>query len=336
MKSSLTLGAALCAAALLATSPASAQIPDAKTLLAAVGLDGGQIDQVMGGEIVRGAIKAASERELVAAASFLVKQTPAQIVTDLKSGLGNKVDEAMIAFGNFSATPSTADLAKLSFGADAQKRAKPYLEAQPGGDVNLSSEEIAAFQQLAGQNPAPAAVEDAVRKHLVARVQAYQQKGLAGIAPYALSGGKQRSPAEELKTATEASKALQKYVPGAYQMLLAYPASKPAGTEEVFRWTHFDAHGTPTISLQHGLYVPDGDAYLVVQRMFYVSGGFNAEQALLALLPVQGGTVVVYANRTSTDQVAGFGGGAKRSIGSKLLESQLDAIFEKARAEAAR
>jgi hypothetical protein len=114
-------------------------------------------------------------------------------------------------------------------------------------------------------------------------------------------------------------------------MLGSYPAGKPAGTEEIFRWTHFDAHGTPTISLQHNLYVPDGDAWMVVQRMFYVSASFNAEQALMALLPVQGGTVAVYGNRTSTDQVEGFGGSAKRSVGSRLLESQLEAIFQKAR-----
>jgi hypothetical protein len=32
--------------------------------------------------------------------------------------------------------------------------------------------------------------------------------------------------------------------------------------------------------------------------------------------------------------VTGFGGSAKRSIGSKLLESQLEGIFGKARAKA--
>ena len=73
----------------------------------------------------------------------------------------------------------------------------------------------------------------------------------------------------------------------------------------------------------------DGNAYVVVQRMYYVSAGFNAEQAIAALVPVQGGTVMVYGNRTSTDQVTGWGGSAKRSIGSKLLESQLEALAGK-------
>jgi hypothetical protein len=331
MKRSLTLFALLCGALGLAL-PAAAAVPDARTLLAELNFTPEQIQQVMAGEIVRGAIQPASARELVAGMAFLVKgKTPAEFVAELKAGLGNRVDPAMIAFGDVRDASGAQDFAKLSFGSDASARAKQYLEAEAGGDLNLSAEEIEVFRKLATGSPTPEAVETAVRNQLAARVRAYQQQGYAGIAPYALSGGGKRSPADELRTATDAATALKRHVPNAWQMLNSYPAGKPAGTEEQFRWTHFDAHGTPTIALQHLLYVPDGDAFLVVQRMFYVSGGFNAEQALGALLPVEGGTVMVYGNHTSTDQVTGFGGGAKRSIGSKLLESQLEAIAEKAR-----
>jgi hypothetical protein len=90
----------------------------------------------------------------------------------------------------------------------------------------------------------------------------------------------------------------------------------------------------PTIALVHGLVVPDGDAIVALQRQFYVSEGFNCEQAVAAFLPADGGTVVVYTNHTSTDQVAGFGGGAKRAIGSKLLASQLEGLFAKTQANA--
>src|SRR5262249_46618460 len=107
--------------------------------------------------------------------------------------------------------------------------------------------------------------------------------------------------------------------------------SRAPGSLETFRWTRYLAHGEPTVSLTHGLYVPDGDAWVVVQRQFYVSTGYNSEQAVGALMPVEKGTVVFYVNRTSTDQVLGFGGSAKRSIGSKLLASQLQALYEKVR-----
>ena len=67
----------------------------------------------------------------------------------------------------------------------------------------------------------------------------------------------------------------------------------------------------------------------VPPRGFYATTGYNCEQALAAMIPVKKGTLVVYGNRTSTDQVTGFGGGAKRSIGSKMLASQLEGIFSK-------
>ena len=331
MRSKTARGAML--AATLSALPAAAQLPDAKALLGDVGFSADQIQQVTRGEIVRGAIQAASDRELVVALAFQVGATPAKFIADLKAGLGIKVDPGTLSSGVFSGAGSAADLTGLALDPDGQKRAKAYVNAQPGGDLNLSTQEYATFNALA---PSLEAVTPALRAALLARVQAYQKQGLAGIAPYALGDGKTRSAADELRTATQASKALQKFIPAAYQMLLDYPAAKPAGTEEVFRWAQIDAHGVPTLTLTHSAYVPDGDAFFVMQRMFYVSSGFNAEQAIAAVLPVQGGCVVVYGNRTSTDQVTGFGGSAKRSIGSRLLESQLEGIFEKARAAAAK
>jgi hypothetical protein len=313
---------------------ASAQIPEAKALLAEFGLDASQIEQVMAGQMVTGAIKPASDRELVAALAFKVKTPPAELVKALKGGLNTRVDDQTIAAGVFTGDGSEADLAKLTLAPDPPARAKAYVEAKPGGSLNLSKEEIAAFNALGA--PDPAGVTKALHAQLLARYRAYKSKGLAGIAPYALDGGKQRSPGDELRTATQGSKALQKYVPSAYKMLLDYPSSKPAGTEEVFRWTLLEAHGEPTVTLTHAAYIPDGQSWLVVQRMFYVSTGFNAEQAVAALMPSEGGTVVIYGNRTSTDQITGFGGSAKRSIGSKVLAGQLEDLFKKGRSAAER
>jgi hypothetical protein len=310
--------------ALAFAAPASAQIPDAPTLLSALGFTQDQIQQITSGQIVRGAIKAASDRELVAAMAFEVKNSPAQIVSQLKAGAGAKTDPTTKVSGQFGGGGSVNDLAKLSLDSS---RAKVYTSASPGETLNLSTQEIATFDALAGSDAAT--VTNAVKSQLLARLKAYQQQGLAGIAPYAREDGS-RSCNDELRTMAQASKALQKYVPTAYQYLLSYPNSKPAGTEEVFRWAQIDAHGTPALTLTHVAYVPDGNSYVLLQRMFYVSATFNCEQALAAFVPVQGGTAVVYANRTSTDQVEGWGGDMKRSIGSRLLESQLEDQFQTA------
>jgi len=45
-------------------------------------------------------------------------------------------------------------------------------------------------------------------------------------------------------------------------------------------------------------------------------------------LPINDGTVVFYRNRTSTDQVAGFGGAAKRGIGREMMKGKIVEKFE--------
>jgi hypothetical protein len=66
---------------------------------------------------------------------------------------------------------------------------------------------------------------------------------------------------------------------------------------------------------------------MMLQRQYYVSEGFNSVQAIAALLPVSGGTIVIYSNHTSSDQVEGIGGGAKRSIGRDMMAAQLEGLF---------
>lgn len=319
--------AGLALATLLFAAPARAELPDPATLLADLGVSAADVAQVQAGEMVRHEIAPASPRELTAGLAFRVGVAPAELLADVKQELLLRVDPTVTAHGTVG-SGGAADFAKLTLGGDAA-RAKAYVTAAPGGALNLSTEEIAAFAKL-GAGASVASVEQQLREQLAARVAAYRAKGLAGIAPYALASGA-RSPGEELRTATSASKALAKYAPAAYQALEQYPGGKPPGTQEVFRWSQFDAHGTPTIALTHALLMPDGDGWIAVQRQFYVSSGYNAEQAVAAFLPAAGGTVVVYGNRTSTDQITGFGGGTKRSLGSKVLASQLESMFERMR-----
>jgi hypothetical protein len=311
--------------------PAWAELPDAATLLADFGLTPDEIAKVRAGEFVRYAVQPASERELVAGLAFQVSVPPGELVKRSMEDLLDRVDPNVIAYGVVAANGSSADFARLSLQPNVGARARAYVNAAPGGELNLSAEEITAFRKL-GIGAAPSVVESHVRSALIARLSAYRAQGLAGVASYARSGDERRSPADELRVASSGAKKLEKYAPAAYRLLLSYPDAKPPGMEETFRWSHFDADGTPTLVLTHLMLVPDGKAWIAMERQFYVSTGYNAEQAVAAFLPSESGTVVVYTNRTSTDQIAGIGGRAKRSIGSKVLASQLEAMFERARA----
>jgi hypothetical protein len=306
----------------LSAAPARAQMPDPKDLLANLGFAADAQAKVMAGELVNEDVKSSNERELATGLAFLVKQTPKQLVAKLEKGLLQHVDANTLSFGEIRPGGGLADFAGLKL---AEEEIKAYQNASPGDDLNLSSAEIETFQSLSGK-PA-SAIEAQVRQSLLARVEAYQKSGLDGIAPYARAGG-ERSAAADLRSASEASAGAKKVAPSFYQTLIGYPV-KPEGFRERYTWTRYQAHGEPVLILTHAIVVEEGDAFAVCQRQFYVSASYNSEQAVAAFLPAQGGTLVVYANRTSTDAVTGFGGGTKRKIGAKVLASQLEGLFGK-------
>ncbi len=102
--------------------------------------------------------------------------------------------------------------------------------------------------------------------------------------------------------------------------------------QQNFYWTSDQIDGKPTYALTHVLSASDGPARAVVQRQYYVSTGYNCEQAVAGFLPVQEGTIVVYSDHTFTDQVAGFGGSMKRNIGRRMMATKLKQLFEAGRA----
>jgi hypothetical protein len=317
----------------LPVPPARAGDLDPKSVLEAIDFTSEEIATAKAGGIVRRSVEASNPRELTAAMAFIVPAKPARIVAEARAGLGTKIDPNTISWGKVEGPATEAAFAKLALEPDGKKRARRYAEAEPGDDLNLSRKEIAAFHAL-GSDASVADVESAVRKALAARVESYRSKGLDGIAAYARSKSDERSVAGDLRSATLSLEKLKERVPGTVAFLENYPKGRPAGTEEFVEWSQIEAHGVPTIVLTHRLYIPEGESWLALQRQFYVSEGYNCEQAVALFLPVQKGTAVIYLNRTSTDQVAGFGGGAKRRIGSKVLASQLEDLAKKYQKEA--
>ena len=97
---------------------------------------------------------------------------------------------------------------------------------------------------------------------------------------------------------------------------------------ESFFWMKSIIQGKPTYVLAHIMVAPSGAARAVARREYYASTGYNGEQSVAGFLPVQGGTVVVYTSHAFTDQVTGFGGSMRRSIGSGVMAGKMKEIFE--------
>ena len=62
-----------------------------------------------------------------------------------------------------------------------------------------------------------------------------------------------------------------------------------------------------------------GDFALGSQRQFFVGQSYDALQIVVGLFAVEQGTLLIYSNRTYTEQVAGFGSGARHRIGRGML-----------------
>jgi hypothetical protein len=322
----LGIGIALCA-----NSPSSA-LPTLDQLMADFAFSPDDVQRVRNGELVKATAKETSNEEIAVVMVFLVKSPAKTLISFFEAGGGFRNDPQVKAVAEISSEGAVDDF-KAAVRNLGESEAKRYLEAKPGDRLNLSTSEIAAFQALnAGGGAGQAQVEAELSRLLLARYQAYRARGLAGIAPYARGKSKETQPAEALHRATEAATGIKKYVPAFYDVLLNYPQGAVVGLDQGFFCMRYAMSGRPTFTLRHRLAMPVGDAYVAVDREFYVSHDYNEMQAVGGLLPVEGGTAVVYLNRVTTAQLDGFAVSAKQAVGRAMMANQISEIFEKSRA----
>jgi hypothetical protein len=302
--------------------------PTVEEMEAEVGLTPDGITRVENGEMVETTPTDRSDRELAIGMVFLVPAPLMQVIQGFHRGGDLKAAPGVVALHEVSGAGTLADFEDLRLTPHGAAEAQRYLTAAPGQTLNLSTAEIAAFRALgAARQPD---VEAQLRRLLLARYQAYRTEGLDGGAPYDRGGGVQRSPAEELRRHS-AAKILGKYSPAFRDVLQHYPAARPAGLEEHFFWIVHDLDERPTLALRHRLALPMDDGFVVADREFYVSQGYNAMQAHAAFLPAKDGTMIFYVTRTSTDRASGFGASAKHAIGRRIMTRQLEDIFHRMR-----
>lgn len=319
---SLSVGVALL---LLAAVPAGAQTITAEQIADGLGLSAQDKKKALAGKIVVTEIEETDEKQLAVALALVVPAGLDDIADSLLEGTTLEANTALQAYGDIDPTQiDEAAFAGLTLDDD---EVKTLLKLEPGSDFNMSTDEIAVFQDLgqqyqAGDAGAADAVNAAYRQMLAGRMQAYVDGGLAGIAPYD-RGGDSSSAADDLKIAAESATLLQEVLPELYQAFVAYPDQAVADVEHGFNWVQVDAGGRPAQVLTHRMLYRQPDLLVVLARGFYVSHSFNASQYVSGMLPVDGGTAIFYANRTATDQVAGFMSSARHLIGRGMMRDGL-------------
>ena len=311
-------------------SAATVRADDLKALMKPLGFSEEDVASVRAGELVSARMESATPRELAIAIALKVPIEPARLVSALARGAVLAENPKVKHFGLVPKPVGVDAFEALSLTPDQVGR---WRGASPGEDINLSGDEFrvlkTALAPVGGTSARVEAVGQAVRGVLYTRMRMYQMSGLDGIAPYERSSGDLRDAAEELRIASRASQKIGLLPSAFYDVLLGYPERVPAGFEEVFFWTSEEGPDGMMLNLTHRFSVQVDGGYGTVQRQFYVSEGYNVEQAIARLIPTEGGSIVLYTNRTSTDQVDGFGGSARRSIGDHMLEGELSALMRK-------
>jgi hypothetical protein len=162
-------------------------------------------ERIRSGGMVHSVPTESSEREMAVGLTFLVQHPLAGVLKAFLAAVDLKADPQLSASVPIRGPGTLADFASLVLEPDGVAEAKRYLGAHAGDTLNLSAEEIQAFNALVtnDRDPKPR-VEAQLKRLLLGRYQAYLANGLDGIAPYARGSGP-REPSEELRRATQAS-----------------------------------------------------------------------------------------------------------------------------------
>lgn len=224
--------------------------------------------------------------------------------------------------------------AEVSFDEDERGELEALLKVKAGPDFNLSAAEIVRFQALARRfqpgdvyrDPvAREAVMEEYRGVLRKRYRSYREGGIASIEDYDRGGGAS-SPREAFRVAIEEWAPLKGLAPALHQAIADYPDHQLEGMINLFYCQKQEIQGRPTFVLSHrmGVIVPGRYAF-GGERHFFVGRSYYALSMRAGIFAVEGGTLVLIGNRTSSDQLAGMAQAMRHRLGrSRMLESIAD------------
>lgn len=314
----------------------STATPAVEEVLALLGISTAQIATLYRGDIIAEKTGEATAKELAMNVAMYISAPPSKVISYFNNVNLSSIDPKITAYEDIPLHAGADAFKTLALSLAQSTEAEDLLTAEPGSDFNLSAEEIAKFAQLKeklslrDRTALVNGVSQAYQEILWRRWQAYRKQGLEGIAAYARDGGK-ADPAAELHIAAKNTKVLQRYFPNLYKVWLNYPAALPAGATERFYWLNRKVEGRPTATLDHMIMQTVDSGAIIVLRQFYVGHTYNSSQMVVGCLPYREGTIVFYAQKASTDQVAGVGSDLKRNIGRERIKEQMISRLERLR-----
>lgn len=194
-------------------------------------------------------------------------------------------------FHSVSVPPDASDFSGLDFKLD--KRAVRWLLNKTltttvgDSDLNLSRAESQQIASSLKRNSTPQEVAACWTKLLMARVAAFQLKGLDGEVPYEVSTG-HVSPAEQIRSMIkEKSRIAREFDPLIQKIGLA---GGNATLKPFHYWNLFSSEGYGTLCLGVMYSLPVDDHYQMLDLEYYVSGSYYASATFYEIWPIKAGS----------------------------------------------
>ena len=299
-----------------------------------LGYSEGDVEKLRAGEVIAKDLERLREDQLKAGVAMVIDAPLSSIAQGLKEARYLRLGSSTLGFGEVSVPVNEAEWQEVGFTSDEGDEVKELAKAKPGSDLNLSSEEFALLnERLGGERDAEAA-SAAYRDILIGRLNAYLEKGLAGVADYDRGGGDTSSPAEEIRTEEQdAANDLAPRYPEFTDAVTKFPGGQSENIANRFFWKKVTVEGRPTFILIHQT-IDEGPNYLLVSaRQFFVGHTYNSLQAFTLAVEEDGRTYVFQANATATDQITGFFSGIAKKVGQPRIRESLTNFFDDAREE---
>jgi hypothetical protein len=310
---------------------------DAEELLLPVGFTKADLATIKKGHVVNTGLQSLTERDLATLIGLEAKVSVDSfedmfLESPEKQASDSTIQQIQVA--NHDGELDFTSLKLLPKEASADM-VKTYLSFKGGSELNLSQKEIDAFHALDKRHASAEQVEQVLQKVLQGRLDEYKQSGLEGVSPYLRAKGVNFYPGKELLEKAEKSPNAHRAAKEFTEYVLSWPTGeKPAGVSETFGWINYLINDKPSIAMFHKIIYSDKERGVkcMMNRTFYVSMGHNSVQQFGLAAPTgPDSTLFMIASRTSTDQVAGFGGAAKRGVGSRIMGGKIAENMERVR-----
>lgn len=299
-----------------------------REVTSAMGFEDADLARIWSGEIVARRLSERSNTELAIALIMRLRENHRSFYERVRRGQLFDIDRTVIHSEEIPPrSGGPAVFANLRLDPDELRRLE---RTRPGAEFNLSDAESAALRRAAGAGDD--AVLAAYRQVLADRLHAYRESGIDGVAPYTRGKREQARPAEHLRRAISSIAGLADRCPSFYRSFADFPVRRDPKVSHRLFWALQRIHGRPSVILSHWALQLHEEFAVIGERQFYVGQGYDALQAVVGAFSIaEEESLVFYVNRTSTDQLAGFGSSLAHALGRRMMLREVFTLFRQLR-----